>query len=377
MKANGLPALALGFVALLVLGPAAARAAEAGATAGYDKGFFIRAPEEPYALSVQGKLQARFAYEGLEGAADELAFSIPRARLKLVGMAFSEALTFELQVDFGKGFVTLKDAYADYAFIPHWLRLRAGQWKRPFSRQQLASSGRQQFVERAITDAFFGAGRDIGVALHNGLDEPFEWALGVFNGNGDRPTFSGAVDLTTGDIGKGGFTNVPDRFHPALVVRAGYSYGGIKGYSESDLEGGPLRFAVAASGLLDLDVDDDGVAQVLGELDAILKVAGFSTTAALYVSASGPELGAASFQALGFHAQAGYVVAGFVEPAVRYSLVAQDGNDNDLHEILGGLSFFFFGHNVKLQIDGGALLTEQAGGDRADWLVRAQLQLAF
>lgn len=368
--------------------PVAAADSEPGPqrpVAGYHKGFFIRSPNEPFALRIQGRVQARYAYEVLEEEDDESAFSIPRARLTLAGHAFTEALAYKFQADFGKGFVTLKDFYADYTFVPGWLQLRVGQWKRPFSRQQITSSGRLELVDRAITDRFFGAGRDIGLAIHDDYERSpaFEYALGVFNGTGDRPHLSGsvAVDPTTGEgeVTGGRFTNVPDRLHPALVLRLGYNHGGIKGYREADLEGGPFRFSVGTSGLVDLDADGDDASGVVGELDYILKAHGFSTSGAVYVSSaqSGDRFGDQSFEAVGFHLQAGYVVTERFQPAVRYASIAPDGPDNDLQEILGGLSIYFFGHGLKWQTDGGALLSQVSGGRRADYLVRSQLQLAF
>ena len=382
--------VAVAFAAFLTSAAVPARAdggtpAASHDIAGYDKGFFIRAPDAPYLLKLQGRLQARFAYEALEGADDEMAFSIPRARLTAAGHVFTEALTWKLQLDFGKGSATLKDFYADYALVPKWLHLRAGQWKRPFSRQQITSSGKLELTDRAITDKFFGAGRDIGVAIHNDYEHSpaFEYAFGVFNGTGEKPWFEGnvTVDPATGegDVAHGGFTNVPDRFRPALVLRLGYNYGGIKGYSEADLEGGPLRFAVGASGLADLDLDEDDASRIVGELDFLLKVSGFSVSGAAYVASkqAGGGFVDQSYAALGFHVQAGYVLSGFVEPVVRYAMTAPDGSDNDVQEILGGVSLYLFGHDVKWQIEGGALLSESAGGDRTDGIVRTQLQLAF
>jgi hypothetical protein len=356
----------------------------AGPNAGYKKGFFIQSDDGQFRLEVGARFQARYAFEAIEAAPNESNFSIARARFTLGGHVFTEDLTYKFQTDFGKGFVTLKDFYADYAFVPGAFQLRAGQWKRPFSRQQITSSGKQELVDRATTDAAFGAGRDIGIAVHNDYEDSpeLEYAFGIFNGTGEKPVFSGdaTVDPMTGEGPvSGAFTNVPDTFHPALVLRAGYNHGGIKGYSEADLEGGPFRAAVGASGLVDLDADDDDTSSLKAELDYLVKVEGFSSTGGLYVSSaqSGTGFGDRAFEALGMHLQLGYVIGELVQPVARYSLVAPDGGDNDTHEILGGLGFYFWGHEVKWQTDGGALLSEAPGGTATDYRVRTQLQLAF
>ena len=156
--------------------PSAGGSAEPGAdgdsaasvpTAGYDKGFFIRsADSDLFELVINGRIQGRFAFESVEehleaettgdAAADaaeaeasagtereeEYAFSVPRARLKLKGHAFRESLGYALQVEFGKGNTYLKDYYVDAGLVPGSLHLRVGQYKRPFSRQQITSSGK-------------------------------------------------------------------------------------------------------------------------------------------------------------------------------------------------------------------------------------------
>lgn len=360
--------------------------AEPAVVAGYEKGFFIRSGDGLFELRTKAGIQAQFAVESLDSAGGretEAAFLIRRGRLIFEGHAFDPNLTFKLQAGFDRGSVGLRDFYVDYAFVPGWLRLRAGQWKRPFSRQFLNSGLGQEFVDRAITHNFFNTGRDVGVAIHNGSPSGFEYALGVFNGTGDSPRLSGDVVLDPstgeGDITSGRFTNVPDVLHPAVVMRLGYNYGGIKGYSEADLEGGPLRFAVGASALLDLDADGDDASGVQAELDYALKVHGFSTTGAVYVSAaqSGSGFGDQSFDAIGFHLQVGYVIAERFQPVFRYALVAPDGSDNDLQEIALGFSSYFFGHNFKWQTDAALLSEQDPSGDRNNYRLRSQLQFSF
>lgn len=382
--------------ALVALGTAAAPlaqaeeipAAVAPVQAGWDKGFFIRSADGDYGLQFHGLLQARYTYERLDepdGAKDESNFSIPRARITLAGNLFGKDLTWKFQADFGKGFTALKDYYAEYAIVPHWLHVRAGQWKRPFSRQQMTSASKIQFVDREITDSAFGAGRDLGVAFSNDYEKSptLEWAVGVFNGAGEKGTFSGtvSVDAATleGKVSGGKFNNVPHLFNPTLVARVGFNHGGIKGYSEADLEGGPFRIGVAASGLMEFDVDDDGQSSIRGEVDTIMKVEGFSLSAAGFVASrqDGSSFADRSFQALGAHAQAGYVIAGVVEPLFRYGIVAPEGSANDEQAISGGVAVYFFGQNLKWVTDVTGIMAETEDGDRTDVRLRSQLQLAY
>jgi hypothetical protein len=369
---------------------------------GFDKGFFIRSADELYSLKINARMQGRFTFENLESWVEEdtlavpdtekdqeMAFAIARARLKLSGHVFSKAVGYEIQMDFGKGQFSLKDAFADFALVKNVLHLQVGQWKRPFSRQQITSSGSQELVDRAITDKAFGGGRDIGIALHNNYTKSptFEWAVGLFNGTGESPWFEGKIntDEETGALSidkKSKFNNVPDKFHPMAVVRVGFNTKGLKGYSEADLEGGPARFGIAASGLADFDADKDDKSGIRGQMDFILKAHGFSTTGALYLAAQSTSgFGNQEYSAWGGHLQAGYTVKKMVQPVLRYGVVNPKGGALE-QEIMGGLALYFFGHNLKWQTDAGALLhnTEDPTGSiglLADTLVRTQLQLAF
>jgi len=373
---------------------------------GYDKGFFIRDEKGLFELVIGGRVQGRFAFtstEAHETSADgsdvsdtsrekSYQFSLPQARLKLSGHVFSPRVGYQVQADFGnKGQPALISAYGDFGLVQGILHLRAGQWERPFSRQQITSSGNFHLVDRAITDKAFGAGRDIGIALHNDYEKSpkLEWALGLFNGTGDKPWFEGDVTSTVNADGtvtseassKSAFTNVPDKFKPALVARIGFNTGGIKGYSEADLEGGPLRFAMAASAQANFDNDDSGAAAVRAEIDYILKAHGFSLDGAFYVASVEEEDGKGfsdqEYGAWGLHAQAGYVIAKHVEPVVRYALVDLDGDDNNTQEVLGGIAAYFFKHNVKWIAEAGPVLREDAAGDLADFVLRTQVQLGF
>jgi hypothetical protein len=301
----------------------------------------------------------------------------------LSGNLFAKALSYKFQADFSKGQVSLKDYYANYAIVPDWLHVRAGQWKRPFSRQLITSASKLQLVDRSVTDDAFQAGRDIGVAFGNDYEKSpgFEWALGVFNGTGEKGRLTGdvAVDPATGEgeITSGKFNNVPAMFNPTLVARVGFNHNGINGYSEPDLEGGAFRIGVGGSALVELDADGDDQSSVRGEIDYIMKAYGFSHSAAFYLASQqdGSDFGDRSFQALGFHAQAGYVIAGLVEPMVRYAMIAPDGDANDTQVITGGVAVYMFGQSFKWVTDVAGILEEK--GDTTDVRVRSQLQLAF
>ena len=365
--------------------PSEAKAAApvaAATNAGYKKGFFIKSDDGLYKTKINGRVQVRNDIDIPDGGDIESEFSIPRARLTLGGKAFSKDLGYKLQIDFGKGSVALKDFYVDYSLDSEWLKLRAGQFKRPFSRQQLNSSSKLGLVDSSITDKAFGAGRDIGVMLHNGFGKKndFEYAVGVFNGSGDKGKFSGSADADGNVSGK--FSNLPGQLDPMLVMRAGYNYGGIKRYSEGDFEGGDLRFALGASSQLNFDVADEASSSVGIGVDASLKVSGFSFDTEFFLGMDQDDatggFTSQALSAMGLYAQAGYVIGEKYLPMVRFETLMPEGDGNDTKVVTAGFGAFFFGHNVKLQTELSWINTE-TGDDSStsDLRVRTQLQLGF
>ena len=322
-------------------------------TAGYDKGFFIKNGDGRYSLKLTGRVQPFYTLHVDRDPLDfKNAFEIRRARLSLEGTIHTKALTYKLQTDLGKGFVTLKDFHVDAEFAKHtWLRV--GQWKRPFSRQQINSSGRLEVADRSITDKAFLGGRDIGLAVHNNYEKSpdFEWIVGVFNGTGDGSKFVPTLDPMTGAVTGGAFTNVPGKFKPAWVARAGINRNGIKGYSEADLEGGPLRFAVAGNISVEGDNDDDDKSNQKAGVDYVVKAEGFSTTGGFYLMTEQTDLKLTDQELafLGFHLQAGYMVTPKVQAVARYALVdARRDDTKDQQEITLGGNYYAFGHDAKL-----------------------------
>lgn len=361
-------------VSVSVVGGGEARAE--GPTVGYKGGFFIASPDGLYKLTIGARVQTRFTFEKDDGG-ESFHFSIPRARLALKGNVFSKDLKFKFQTDFGKGFASLKDFYADYRFIKDWLHIRVGQWKKPFSRQQLTSSSKLAFVDRGITDKAFGAGRDIGLMFHNG-NPMFEWAFGLFNGTSDKASLSASADAD-GDV-SGKFTNVPDKFNPMAVVRLAYNHNDMNGYDSADLKGGDVRFAVGVSAKLDAGLDQVGDKGALAaELDFVLKVSGFSASAAVFLNA---PLGGDGVDLLGTHVELGQSFAERFGLALRYERLDETATDGAVvQEIGGGFSFYLFGHKVKWQTDAYGVITENGPAtlrvSSTNFVFRSQLQLGF
>jgi phosphate-selective porin len=190
-------------------------------------------------LAVEGRFQARYTDPQTDDPSDSVrAFSIPQAILQASGAAFSNVL-YKVEIKFAPDSATddagnvlgglkvgLEDAKLTFNhFDP--APITVGHFKVPLSRQQITSSGNQQFVNRAevVKEA---QGHDVGlmVGSYEGK-KPFEYAVGAFNGT------------------KTANRNDNDDF--LLVGRVAFQPLGDVQYSESNLEGDAMRFSVAAS----------------------------------------------------------------------------------------------------------------------------------
>jgi hypothetical protein len=348
----------------------------------YDHGFFLRSSDDMHELRIGAWVKVRGEYARRAGEDDALRFLIPEARLYLEGHAFSDDFSYKFLTEFGQGSVHLLDALVNYHFHD-WLEVRLGQSKKPFGRQFLVPSTKLEMITRPLTETLFGAGRDIGVTVHNGHKSDIEYAVGLYNGNSQRGVFTGTADAD--GIVTGTSSNVPLQMEPNLVLRVAYNHGDLRGYSEGDFDGGKLRFGVGLSGQMNLDVDDDDNGAAAVGIDAVAKMKGIAVSGAYYARFSqtlsatdNTSLFDQGLDAKGMYVQASYVLMDKYQPAVRYARVFNQGADNDKAEIMGALSYLPYGHHVKVQAEAGVEMSQQADGDDINnYVVRLESQFAF
>lgn len=349
MRTRMLRSIAL-LTALLLPGVAAAQAPA-------PKGFQLRSADGANSLRVLGLLQLQLAHGRLDGSPVTSAFRVHRARVGLLGSVLSRDLRYTFVAEFAGERPRLLFLDVDYTFVPGWLALRVGQFKRPFSRPFMTLASELATIDRPSTvgPKVFGDDADIGVMLHNGIASRFEYAVGVFNGAGPNA--------------------LPDRVHPLVAVRVAYAAAGLQPYSESDLEGGPARVGVAAAGLFDLDADGDGRSFASGLVDVMIKARGWSLSSALYVGSrqAGPRWSDRRLDAFGHYTQLGRVIARRFEPVVRYSALLPDPS----HDVTGGLNVFFRGHPFKWQTFATVRFQPRDGASGHDMRVQTQLSLSF
>jgi phosphate-selective porin len=98
-------------------------------------------------------------------------------------------LSFEIGVDPMDDFdgALIKDAYAQFQ-VSRALRIRAGQFKLPGSREYGTSATSLNFLERSGFAQSIGAGRDLGLMATGRVRRRFDYEAGVFAGDGTGRT---------------------------------------------------------------------------------------------------------------------------------------------------------------------------------------------
>jgi len=122
------------------------------------RGFTFTSPDARFQLSLGGRGQFQYQYldkDDANGPAQNTStWRVRRFKVYMGGYAFTKNLTYRVQLDVAKSTSILDDAWINYRFIDE-AQLQAGQFKMPFSRQELTSDGALQFVDRAnAVDAF-------------------------------------------------------------------------------------------------------------------------------------------------------------------------------------------------------------------------------
>lgn len=357
-------------------------------------------------LEISNRVQTRYTHEfpddavtlpGTGGAGDSRgSFRIRRAKLKLEGWLWKPPgaapgpvtlphITYEVQLNWPAVTGANPGAMLEDASIgidptgQGTFRVLFGQFKVPFGRQELTSSGNQSLVDRALVSNEYARGRDTGVAVQGATrNNTLEYRFGVFNGNGlTRTTNDNASMQINGRV-----MWQPNGFTP-LAQRAWVS-GPL--YSEADFESTTTPIYAVALNYEHNDfhrttTNNDLKADVVG-IDAVYKFKGVFATAEYYVRRRTPETGA-KYRSDGGFGQVGVMLNGHRtwEAAFRYGsrdVNEKIGNDT-IKEYRAGLNYYYRRHSLKFQIDGGLVETGLAAdsGKRKDAEVRTQAQFIF
>ncbi|MFQ5590908.1 MAG: OprO/OprP family phosphate-selective porin, partial [Phycisphaerae bacterium] len=155
-------------------------------------------------LSIGGRIQNDYAYFAEDGDIERRAgedfddgTEFRRARLYFSGTIYDN-IEFKTQYDFAGGDADFKDVYIGLKNLPYVGNVRVGQFKEPFSLEELTSSNYITFMERSLVNTFAPA-RNVGVMFFDTLlHKRMTWAGGVFRQTDDFGDGSGgrAYDVT-------------------------------------------------------------------------------------------------------------------------------------------------------------------------------------
>lgn len=213
-----------------------------GATAGWDDGFFLASPDGRFRMNVHGLLQTRFiwnwmrttppssetsaagqpivlpaytAYDWTTSDANEEGFDIPEAQLWIDGHLFGPGVRYMLRGNFentqstevstgnvrpsdsGSGQFTLLDAWTRFDLDSQW-SFRAGQFRLPFSREELVDWQYQLATQRSVISYSMGVWYSQGIEL--GYADDFFRAQFAFS-NGGQDNIGGQLKLNGGSDG--------------------------------------------------------------------------------------------------------------------------------------------------------------------------------
>lgn len=347
-------------------------------------------PKDYPLVSGAGVITSRKIQEGV----DE--FVVKRTRLVFEGFAFNPDINYFIQFrndtngsttqpSTSRSTTQLYDAYITLKQIS-WANLRLGQFRTHFGRQEFMSSALLQFVDRGFVAEAFVPNvidrRDQGITIFSDQAKyPINYAFGVFNGVGINLTRLGLttpgntnelmyVGRVTADLmGKPAYPEGDLGFSltPQLGVGVSHGYnGGLQTNTAGPGSNNQVSTAIASLGngrLLNQGIVDVGTTG----LDFIFKYKGLSLQAeGFFRNVDTHDHSKRIGNAAGYYVQAGYfVIPGTIELVGRWSVMDPDARavQDLLTSGVGGLNWYFSGHEHKLQADYGVITTRLSAAD--------------
>jgi phosphate-selective porin OprO and OprP len=348
-------------------------------------------------LEMSNRIQVRFTDElpddsitlpGTSGAGKSKgSFRLRRAKFKLEGWFYKPWLEFETQLNWPDVTGTpasrfLEDANIDWDVTKgkKTFRVRFGQFKAPYGRQQLTSSGAQQFVDRSIIDERYNPTRETGLALWGTLGtNKLDWRAMVSNGNQRSQTLNDNSKF---------LYSARLMWQPNGATRMNqWGSGALMTEGDLDSTDRPL-YAIAGNfaqnNFYNVTTGNDLKWNQYGG-DVIFKYRGFSATGEYTLRQATPETGS-EFDDKGFHVQASYAFkapkmgpGAFWEIAGRYATI--DPSDllsgNDRKETGAALNYYYNRHNLKVQADFRQIEDDAANSGRGTKNKEFRLQTQF
>jgi phosphate-selective porin OprO and OprP len=372
-----------------VLADADARASllQSGVTAGWDKSFFLASPDGNYLVQIGGQIQVRAVYnhQDDDGSSDAHRFGFENRRVKVdfKGHVVDKTWTYYVEMEAnrsGGAFALAENGWLQKDF-GNGLRLRGGQFKPLFTREESISSRRLQGVERSQVNTRFTAGTAQGVQL---MYEQPKWRLsGAFiDGISTANTVWSAEDTEYAFTGRGEFLFTGD--WKAIEDDIGF-----RDVSTAAMLGGGVQWQRAEFGT---STNNAELETLTLTADATFKTGGWSLAGAFFYRMQETDTTDIDRDQFAFVVRGGVFVADDIELYGMYEWGDLDIDDSeDLHVVTAGVTKYFSRHALKWQNDVGYAFDEVSSDwavDSAGWradadgqdgqiVIRSQFQLLF
>lgn len=346
----------------------------------YKNGIGITSPDSTFSINFRFRIQNRAGFTILKNDDDlrltGTEFRTRRSRMRLEGFLLSQKLTYTLQLSFSRADQdwdnaevpnVLRDAMMFYSFNENF-RIGFGQGKLPGNRQRVISSGEQQFVDRAITNATFNIDRDFGLQAYyhfktGKIDYNLRGALSSGEGRNEGVSksevkanpglcYTGRLEI----LPLGEFSDRSDYFEADLAIeeKPKLSFAGGMSYNDNAVRtGGQLGKTLYAARDIRTYI-----------FDALFKYKGLSVSGEFFIrnvadpspfTISEDAAKAYVYQGEGILGQIGKIFGNNYEVAARYAQVKPLGDiastETMIRNYTLGLNKYFKKHRVKCQFD--------------------------
>jgi len=333
------------------------------------RGVVFRTPDNLFEASLGFNLQVRFTnfdFDPASTSADGDEFRVRRFKLIMSGFAFDPRLTWRFQAAFES---TAANRYLDDAWL-NWrfsdaVSLQGGEYKTPFSRDELYNDGVIQFPERALATDTFKPSRDVGAMLAGGFwKNRLAYQAGVFGGEGQNSLRATEhvmpmLRLVWNVFGEMGQSEADVQNHQdaAFSLGAAGFHNTLKKTTDTGFDAIALNYTAPTGWLgrnVKLFTTGEDVSIQEGGLEGQFKWHGLSAQGEYYVGQAEGKTSRVRLYSYGYYGQAGFFILPCkLDVAARYSLVDYDRNvGNDSVSIVSAVSNYYFRRNsLKVTFD--------------------------
>lgn len=322
----------------------------------------VEAQAKKHSLNITGYIQVQGKINQNEDRSPNDGFTIRRAKLAASGYAY-EHVKFKLEANFA-GNPVLDDAFIEDDHHSSFVG-RVGQFKVPFSLEELTSDTEILSIERSEVVKQIAPGRDQGISFSGNIPgAPINYSIGAFNGQ-NAPAGTTYAFGANEDAARNKANDNDQLLYAGRLIAKPLEWIslGINGLTSTDGTGAAVRDRNAYGVELQIKNPKRGCSLQGEYLRQWLK----NTTTDVTSTSDG------------FYVQAGhFLVEKHLEAVVKYEEYDSDkdlANKDDIRWTTVGLNFYIYGNDAKLVANYIVKDEKQNGYNNNTFLT--QLQLRF